>query len=228
MPGAQRHFNRELAAEAGGHLYARECCANVWYAIGAMRWRRGDREQAREAFAQALRRVQGHALASIGLAAAGLPACSQPRRAGLKTRGHAYDRGRRDRARGGAHARRTARRGGPPRGRRARRVAARQCGLGAPRRAAARGARARVGRGARALAQPRRLIARAEFSDFSARAVRTWRPGTPHHPVMEVRMRHAASWSCVCGVGRSRRRPRTSSSRRRSRRASTCPGRASA
>ena len=30
--GAQRHFDRELAAEAGGHLYARECCASVWYA----------------------------------------------------------------------------------------------------------------------------------------------------------------------------------------------------
>ena len=68
--GAQRHFDRELAAEAAGTCIARECCANVWYAIGAMRWRRGDREQARAAFAEALRRVQGHALASIGLAAA--------------------------------------------------------------------------------------------------------------------------------------------------------------
>jgi tetratricopeptide (TPR) repeat protein len=68
---AQHHFDRELAVEADGHLYARECCANVWYAIGAMRWRRGDREQSGEAFAQALRRVQEHALASIGLAAAG-------------------------------------------------------------------------------------------------------------------------------------------------------------
>ena len=55
--------------------------------------------------------------------------------------------------------------------------------------------RARVGRGARALAQPRRLIARRqkrrELSGLFSRAVRTWRPGAPHHPVMEVRMRHA-------------------------------------
>jgi DNA-binding winged helix-turn-helix (wHTH) protein len=62
---AQRHFERELAAEAGGHLYARECCANVWYAIGALRWRAGDRPAAHEAFAQALRRVDGHPLAAI-------------------------------------------------------------------------------------------------------------------------------------------------------------------
>jgi DNA-binding winged helix-turn-helix (wHTH) protein len=63
--GAQRHFDRELAAESDGHLYARECCANVWYAIGAMRWHEGDGAAANEAFAQALRRVEGHPLASI-------------------------------------------------------------------------------------------------------------------------------------------------------------------
>jgi tetratricopeptide (TPR) repeat protein len=67
---ARLHFDHELAAEGGGHLYARECCANVWYAIGAMRLRDGDRAQAQAAFEQALRRVNGHALASIGLAAA--------------------------------------------------------------------------------------------------------------------------------------------------------------
>ena len=76
--GAQRHFDHELEAEAGGHLYARECCANVWYAIGAMRWRRGDRAQAREAFAQALRRVERHPLASIGWAAAGSDGLQPP------------------------------------------------------------------------------------------------------------------------------------------------------
>jgi len=69
-PAAQSHFDRELAAETGGHLYARECCANVWYAIGAMRWRAGDRPAANEAFAQALRRVQRHPLASIMVAGA--------------------------------------------------------------------------------------------------------------------------------------------------------------
>jgi hypothetical protein len=62
---AQRHFERELAAESGGHLYARECCANVWYAIGAARWRKGDLSAAHDAFAQALLRVEGHPLAAI-------------------------------------------------------------------------------------------------------------------------------------------------------------------
>jgi DNA-binding winged helix-turn-helix (wHTH) protein len=64
---AQEHFDRELAAEHAGHLYARECCANVWYAIGAMRWRDGDRSGANEAFEQALQRVQRHGLAAVML-----------------------------------------------------------------------------------------------------------------------------------------------------------------
>jgi DNA-binding winged helix-turn-helix (wHTH) protein len=63
--GARAHFDRELAAEHGGQLYARECCANVWYAIGAMRWRDGDRAGAHEAFAEALQRVKGHGLAMV-------------------------------------------------------------------------------------------------------------------------------------------------------------------
>jgi DNA-binding winged helix-turn-helix (wHTH) protein len=62
---AREHFDRELAAEHAGHLYARECCANVWYAIGVMRWRDGDHAGAHDAFAQALQRVEGHPLASI-------------------------------------------------------------------------------------------------------------------------------------------------------------------
>src|SRR6185503_4260793 len=65
---AQRHFERELAAEGGGHLYTRECCANVWYAIGAIRRRHGDRAGAHDAFAQALQRVERHPLASIMMA----------------------------------------------------------------------------------------------------------------------------------------------------------------
>jgi DNA-binding winged helix-turn-helix (wHTH) protein len=66
---ARDHFDRELAAEHGGHLYARECCANVWYAIGVLRWRDGDRAGAAEACAEALRRIEGHAPASILMAA---------------------------------------------------------------------------------------------------------------------------------------------------------------
>ena len=65
--GARAHFDRELAAEHAGHLYARECCANVWYAIGTMRWRDGDRSGASEAFEQALQRVPGHGLAAVML-----------------------------------------------------------------------------------------------------------------------------------------------------------------
>src|SRR6185503_6686508 len=48
--GALEDFNRELANEASGHLYARECCANTWYAIGAVRLRRGETSEARAAF----------------------------------------------------------------------------------------------------------------------------------------------------------------------------------
>jgi DNA-binding winged helix-turn-helix (wHTH) protein len=94
---AREHFDRELAAEHGGHLYTRECCANVWYAIGGLRWRDGDRAGASEAFAEALRRVEGHGLASIGLMMSASPSSGSqdpgPRRGdpGPRT---ATDRGR--------------------------------------------------------------------------------------------------------------------------------------
>jgi DNA-binding winged helix-turn-helix (wHTH) protein len=59
-------FERELAFEGDGHLYGRECCANTWYAIGAIRRRKG-RGDAEAAFREALTRVAGHPLAAIGL-----------------------------------------------------------------------------------------------------------------------------------------------------------------
>ena len=62
-------FERELAAEGSGQLYARECCANTWYAIGALEFWRGRFDEAREAFDRALERVAIHPMASIGLAA---------------------------------------------------------------------------------------------------------------------------------------------------------------
>ena len=34
---ALAEFERELAGEGAGHMYSRECCANTWYAIGALR-----------------------------------------------------------------------------------------------------------------------------------------------------------------------------------------------
>jgi DNA-binding winged helix-turn-helix (wHTH) protein len=60
-------FARELQQEHGGHLYARECAANTWYAIGAMQWRRGEAGQARAAFQEALRRVPAHPMARAAL-----------------------------------------------------------------------------------------------------------------------------------------------------------------
>ena len=32
------------------HIYTRECCANTWYAIGALRCRQGRRDEAEAAF----------------------------------------------------------------------------------------------------------------------------------------------------------------------------------
>ena len=63
-------FERELTSEGDGHLYGRECCANTWYAIGALRLRQGDREAAAAAFREAVRRIPGHPLARLGLAGA--------------------------------------------------------------------------------------------------------------------------------------------------------------
>jgi DNA-binding winged helix-turn-helix (wHTH) protein/Flp pilus assembly protein TadD len=67
--GALAEFDRELAAESSGHLYARECCANTWYAIGALRMRRQQTAEARQAFAHALERVPSHRLVQMVLAA---------------------------------------------------------------------------------------------------------------------------------------------------------------
>jgi DNA-binding winged helix-turn-helix (wHTH) protein/Flp pilus assembly protein TadD len=60
-------FQRELAFEASGQLYGRECGANTWYAIGSVLLRQGRREEAARAFYQALERIPGHLLALIGL-----------------------------------------------------------------------------------------------------------------------------------------------------------------
>lgn len=67
------HFDRELAHERDGHLYARECAANTWYAIGALRLRQQRAADAAAAFHESLARVSHHPLAHVGLAAAGSP-----------------------------------------------------------------------------------------------------------------------------------------------------------
>jgi DNA-binding winged helix-turn-helix (wHTH) protein len=65
--GAEAEFERELSFESTGHLYARECCANTWYAIGALRRRQGRASDATRAFQKALERVAVHPLARLAL-----------------------------------------------------------------------------------------------------------------------------------------------------------------
>jgi hypothetical protein len=69
--GALEAFERELSVEDAGHLYARECCANTWYAIGALRLRQGRLPDASAAFEHALERVALHPMARVGLVASG-------------------------------------------------------------------------------------------------------------------------------------------------------------
>jgi DNA-binding winged helix-turn-helix (wHTH) protein len=66
-------FNRELAGETSGNLYARECCANTWYSIGALHFWRRRFDEAHTAFACAVDRVEVHPLARVGLAALDKP-----------------------------------------------------------------------------------------------------------------------------------------------------------
>jgi tetratricopeptide (TPR) repeat protein len=66
-------FERELSCETGNQLYARECAANTWYAIGALRLRQQRPADARRAFECALERIPIHPLAQVGFAAAGSP-----------------------------------------------------------------------------------------------------------------------------------------------------------
>ena len=81
---ALEQFERELSFEGSGHLYARECCANTWYAIGAMRLREGRVADAREAFGRAIERVGIHPMARVGLAAAIVRQRSAGRHAGRR------------------------------------------------------------------------------------------------------------------------------------------------
>lgn len=65
---ARAAFHRELSHEDSGHLYARECCANTWYALGALEWRRGRRDAASAAFEETVRRLPRHPMARVALA----------------------------------------------------------------------------------------------------------------------------------------------------------------
>ena len=66
---ALESFERESGQEQSGHLYARECAANTWYAIGATRHREGDTDGARAGFHECLRRVPAHPMerAALGM-----------------------------------------------------------------------------------------------------------------------------------------------------------------
>jgi DNA-binding winged helix-turn-helix (wHTH) protein len=75
---ALAEFERELANETSGHLYARECCANTWYAIGALRLRQGRSQEARAAFEQCIERVALHPGARLGIAAATSQRVAEP------------------------------------------------------------------------------------------------------------------------------------------------------
>jgi DNA-binding winged helix-turn-helix (wHTH) protein len=70
---AMEEFERELLTEGNGHLYARECCANTWYAIGALHLRRERMADAAAAFSRAMQRVPRHPMARFGLALAESP-----------------------------------------------------------------------------------------------------------------------------------------------------------
>jgi tetratricopeptide (TPR) repeat protein len=60
-------FERELAAGPSSHLYARECAANTWYAIGAVRLRQGRTAEATGAFQQALAHIPTHPMARAAI-----------------------------------------------------------------------------------------------------------------------------------------------------------------
>lgn len=68
---ALEEFERELSDANAGQLYARECAANTWYAIGALRLRQDRRVDAAAAFARAIERVAAHPMAQLGLVASG-------------------------------------------------------------------------------------------------------------------------------------------------------------
>jgi tetratricopeptide (TPR) repeat protein len=75
---ALAEFQRELATEPAGHLYARECAANTWYAIGALHLGRGRQADAAAAFDEALRRVPRHPMAWVCRQAARTAATELP------------------------------------------------------------------------------------------------------------------------------------------------------
>jgi tetratricopeptide (TPR) repeat protein len=69
--GALDELHAELAGERAGHIYARECAANSWYAIGAIHLWQGRKDDAAAALHRAVERIPCHPLAHVALAALG-------------------------------------------------------------------------------------------------------------------------------------------------------------
>lgn len=65
---ARERLTAELAREPVHHLYTRECCANAWYALGAIACHAQRPDEAAHGFAEALRLVPGHPMALAGRA----------------------------------------------------------------------------------------------------------------------------------------------------------------
>src|SRR5262245_62591101 len=74
---AIEEVTREIDAPHGGQVYARECIANAWHTLGALRYRQGNRAGATAAFERALNVVPGHLFVS---AAIGRDVACPPRR----------------------------------------------------------------------------------------------------------------------------------------------------
>ena len=72
---AEQEFRRELAVMARGQLFARECEANTWYALGAICARLGRRDESAAAFCRSLQAAPGHVAA---MAALGRPLPERP------------------------------------------------------------------------------------------------------------------------------------------------------
>jgi DNA-binding winged helix-turn-helix (wHTH) protein/tetratricopeptide (TPR) repeat protein len=68
LSAAQSAFDAELAFEARGQLYARDCCANTWSAMGVVSLRTNDLYAAGDDFHEALARLPKHPMAQAGLA----------------------------------------------------------------------------------------------------------------------------------------------------------------
>ena len=72
---AEQEFRRELTFVATGQLFARQCAANTWYALGAICARQGRRDEAEAAFRNAIETAPGHA---YSMAALGCPIPERP------------------------------------------------------------------------------------------------------------------------------------------------------